>query len=1303
MPLPSISAIVVAAAALLVHAALCLFTERRPLAIGFINIVLAGVIVYMSLSMRAGQLVVATEFGAVLMRGLTTTWLFRIALVCVGLIPGIAWHKIRKLNKEWKSPWVVTVLTGLAVGCWAASRVMLVNPNDPQALQIYGYDVCWPPLVVWLVVCFTGSVLALIEAEPIMVQIMMTGALLTPFASFALHFQDLPDPWGTTTGWQTYAESRAWWLVIERLVFAVTLVATADRITKGESRRRKGIAMVLAATIGIGFALLPDGLRWQLGLLPAVLLLGLLAALFVDELRSPATTAPATPESTEVIGNVSPALPPPRPPNWKQVRDQMEKALPIGRVRAVAISLSLPVMAACLIDFFLCGHLNRTFEVVVLLAFWLVFTERLAFNSLDILGSLIQDGKIRLPLRAPAKKAKDAVWTVLKSSSGAVKNYFGEGTTWMKTVKAVAAPLAVIFLVTVGNEFLNYKKTIIRPFQWAVKENKDDISNQVTAKLINALGRLRSTLSTELIDVERRPSGERQSSVRFMTAISENVDATIVKGDDLSVGGVKIPLNTFLGPLQTLVRGFLGIRTISGSVDETRDGQRYVINANASDGASWREATDPIPDLKAATASGGPKPAANAPPTTSQPASGGQLLCDLDNSDLHDAIDNAVERLAFDISSSDPSYQAAGLTDNWEAFKQFRSGLSAWRCYDSRRDGEDLESAITSFRKAVNLDQHFALAYFRLGTALRERSEPGAAVDAFRTSIAVNPSFVRGALVTAATLYNYQSFYQWRPAIAPLQEMAPDKREEALKIWTSVVDLPANTVSLVDRLSAVAGICQSTYDSITAADTPKGGKVYYVPYFYCSMAAQLADRIPHIDQGSQERQQEAAAIDRIGVSLEAHKSVIRPLDPKAVTWFCFSDLDEPNLESDGSLSDLNLAGSQLTASALAYYRKSLALIPGDTTVRCNEATAELYLTGRTQELDQLGQDPIMHADLAFALAENGSRVAHRTGPPNDDTLRLVSGYYRRAQEEFERAVKRDQRLFDALTGYAFAMWEWDLLKIDGRAREGPSREAELEAERAARDAVRLETNGQSDKLWLATQALAETLLAQGRFQEAEQTLRQIDMTKAKDRRWPNLNETRWDLSEALLCQDGSKGPAEVRTKSLDAIALYDSIRANEEAMEQRPFSWPPESMHPVLRQQACPPAPDAPSDVSWQYTMVAPRYTPGPVCAWSAVSAQVRGQEDTGNGLELRVWGRGTDGIIPISNKRSQSIALNDLQATAKGYYFAQLLDMDKNPVSAVKSFETFPTPKSGTCSKNMITLQFEPANLIDKKNSGAY
>lgn len=1304
------AATIVAVGALLVHAAFCVFTEKRPFAIGFVNSLLAGVILYMSLSMRAGQLVVATEFGAILLRGTWTMWLFRAALVCLALVPGIAWHKIRKLNREWKSPWAATVLMGLLVGCWAATRVTMLDSTSPENLQIYGYDVWWPPLIVWLTICFTGSVLALTEAKPILTQVVTTGALVVPLASFALNFQDLPDPWGHTSYGYTYAGSGLLWLILERASFAVPILAVTYIAFQKDSKKARMAAMGIAALLSVGFAFLPNKARALIGLCPAALLFGVLLARFIElaqKIAGPTELQPAAGEqglpALPAPEAALPAAPAPgRPAMQLRVwRDQVESALPDRLIPAIALSLTLPVMAACLIDFFSIGFLNRTFEFIVLLLAWLVFAERLAYNILDILGSIIKHGKLPPAILHKAQKTLTAFSATLKSGPEAVGKYFSEGGPWLKTVKALAIPILVIFVVTVGNEFLNYGHTVIRPFQWSGMEKKDDISKQVTDELINALGRLRSALSTDLIEAERKPSGEHPADARFLTAISENVDATVVKGDDLAVGGVKIPLSTFFGPLQNLVRGLLGIRTIGGSIDESSDGKRYVINANASDGTSWRRVTEPKPELK----TDAPKAAPKAGDSTADAAAAARATsCVSRDNELHDPIDDTIEKLAFDIASSDASYQAAGLTRNWAAFSEFRSGLTFWDCYDAGRKTEDLESAINSFRAAVELDQHFALAYYRLGTALQERQEPGAAVEAFRTSIAVNPSFIRGALVEATTLYNYQTYYPWRPAIAPPPQPVWERRDEALKIWTSLVDLPASSVSLSELLSAYAGICQYNYDWFTempgAAEDDGVGKVFYIPYFYCSAAALLAARIPEADRDSQERQQESTVLSTIGSSLDVHRGREHTFEKERLPWFCNPNLAESELNADGSLPRFYLAGSERTRWSLDYYRRSLALVSDDPAVRCNLATARLYLTENTKEMSPLSRDAAVHLNLAFALAEKGDREAYREDTRSEDQLRIVSGYYHRAQAEFDAATSLDPRLTDALTGFPFMVWQWQLLRLDGRAATGPSREAALRAEQAAREAIRLtEGEKKGDTRWMATASLAEILLAQGRFREAEKTIQKMNLAGNDIKNWPGLNEARWDLAQVYLCQSQETKAGAERSRLLrGAVNLYGQIRESEQSQEHRPFSRLGQALHPLARQQACPSSPTADSNQQWSYTMAAPVYAPAPACAWSGVFTEVRPSEKATDNLKVHVWGGGTDEVTPVSVKTPHTIALRDPEATGNDYYFAQLVDAAGNPVSAVASFETFAAPKSGACSKNLVKLRFDPVAPGNKK-----
>src|SRR5947207_15535834 len=91
------------ALALFLQPCSCFFTKKRPLSIGFLNLFLATLVIFVSVSVLTANLVVASDLGAIMVGGNSMAWLLRVALVVAAMVPGLCWYRIRTLN-GWPFP-----------------------------------------------------------------------------------------------------------------------------------------------------------------------------------------------------------------------------------------------------------------------------------------------------------------------------------------------------------------------------------------------------------------------------------------------------------------------------------------------------------------------------------------------------------------------------------------------------------------------------------------------------------------------------------------------------------------------------------------------------------------------------------------------------------------------------------------------------------------------------------------------------------------------------------------------------------------------------------------------------------------------------------------------------------------------------------------------------------------------------------------------------------------------------------------------------------------------------------------------
>jgi tetratricopeptide (TPR) repeat protein len=1287
--------------ALTLQASSCFFKSERPLSMGALDIILAALVIFLCISLLTGQMVLASEFGTIMVSGMTMTWLLRIALIITALVPALCWYRIRILN-GWRLSLAVFVLPAFLIGICAACRVLLLNPSDLPALRVYQYDIWWPPMVAWFVVCFSGSVLALIKARSMLMGVALSAALGVAIAIFALHHQDLADP-----------RCRPVWNILERGSFVTAAIILTKVATESLGKKLRIAICAVAALSASVFAILPDdrrapgsvniyipdGFRTVVSLVPlALLVVGLVVAI-VEQLPNllkpqPADGSVLSPTETQ--------------------RGYAAKIFRFDRASGFVLSISLPVIGLCVTDLFALGYLNRAIDALVIFTLWMFFAERLAEGALDNLPKLVMNGVLQLTI---LKRGWSLLVSKLSKVGPSAKSFitFAVGgsessataKTFFATLTTIIFAVAALIVLTAIDEVSNYQKTIVKGFHSVagIDANNDIAAGISSEALINALGRLRRDLRPEILMAQRSSSSEHPMDVRLLKAgaDSSSVENAVAKSDELKIGGIAFPVTYFVSPIQHLIRSILGTREINATVQRSSTGS-YIVLANSSNGDTWLEFSEVPPknttgDNKEATVATAGSALTGASPRYKDDTRAHK--CPL-WSRHQDIASELIDRLAFDVASSDPAFIAAGLTKNPEAFDYFRAGLRRWQAYERSQDdkeSEELKLAAGCFRQAVELDKHFALAFYRLGLAMQRSNKPGAAVDAFRASVASNPEFISAAATEAWTLFDFNAYYATQTAGFPPLAPVASKRDQALKMWATLAALPSSSISLSEKRSAYYGLCSYYISSVQDGDAGPDGNLYYVPYFFCSRARALFTRLTaNARQDPDERNLEAVVLSALGVALESHRGQFRYVQPEQLpgAWSCdASAIDPADLKPDGKISRLRLFGSATSHAALRYYQDSLALVPLDEVVRCDEAGASAFTNADMSTMKYLGSDAGAHLAVAQSLI-NSARESAFEGSPE-----LASGYYHRALGEFDRSADLDPEFIDALNGYGYAYWEWWTNWRRARTSMPPTPEVSYKAEHYAREGLRIahlrstaEDHLGFDEMMIED-SLGEVLLAQGRVTEAIEHLRHV---ATKESTWQGLAETKWDFAQAEICaaQEATK-TSEKMDLLQSAMSQFVNIRAAEQDREFQPFTTADDALDPLLWAPTCPSRPDKTEGKEFPFGLQARSYQPGPSCVWSGVVARMS-DSTLQNAVYLHLWGGGIDRRISVEPGRQQSILLEAPPKSRAEYFFAQLEDAAGQTLSKVNILDTFENPKNGDCSKNWITLVYAPEQKADTK-----
>jgi len=645
-------------------------------------------------------------------------------------------------------------------------------------------------------------------------------------------------------------------------------------------------------------------------------------------------------------------------------------------------------------------------------------------------------------------KAGETVRNGITKTGERLGKIFSLPTHWTAIIKL----LVLVILLVALNEIQNRGKTIIQPFQAVGFVDSAALMNSADDRLINDLSILNQQLQP--IIIFPTSSGIVKKRIDYVQAGNiSSFEAALNNSGEFELGAVKIPANVLISPVQGLVRPWLGVRLVNGSVISNRDG--FVLLVNASDGGTWIAQPVPTPGI------------------------------DLQQ-ELRQELPDLVEEIAFLMLSSEESLQNYGLTRNWQAFRFFRNGLESIQSYQSKHDYDALESGIQDFRNATLEDPNFALAYYRLGLALQQNRQPWQAEDALRTGLALSPESVPLKNALAYHLYFFDSYAPLYPSVLHAPEklsddMKRDKKSQAGRLWHEIVNLPNSRVLPADRASAYLGLCNAALD---------GGQ-RYIAYFYCFKSHTLLERLPQDQQSLDKiRQADASALNNLGVIIYGKGfSKKRTIEG----WVC----------SGGAKNDFLYDPAYVNA-ALRYYQKALELQPQDSVIRCNAAIAALLLD-QGQRMSELKQSAQAHYGLGSKYLDQAMKELKDATSP--------SPYYKQALMEYKKAIDLNPTYHEALNGFAHAYWvfrlRWTRESPDTLGIDHLDNLAAYYADKALRLA-KMQNNDYLEVLYGSTKA--EISIANGDFQNARAILLEHEIPDSYI-----FDEVRWNFAQNSLC------------------------------------------------------------------------------------------------------------------------------------------------------------------------------------------
>ena len=262
---------------------------------------------------------------------------------------------------------------------------------DVDAIRIFWYDLWWPPLLLWIVVCLIASAFAEARIERWSHRILGGAAVVIAMAAYAESRPAFSDP----------EAAQIWKLVLFLLPVMwgfATWIALPQRFLEATMSRRVSKVAVSLAAGGLG-ALFVVLVRVDAQSLDAGGFSGVFAVLAQsanERLRAPGVppaVALAWPLLMGLVrfGSV-----------WNYLRVRVVP--PVGGVRQLSLLLCIAAITACLAELFYVAVVSPAIPLTAFLAAWVWLTELLFPGILtrtwhDLLNGTREQSSLRAPER----------------------------------------------------------------------------------------------------------------------------------------------------------------------------------------------------------------------------------------------------------------------------------------------------------------------------------------------------------------------------------------------------------------------------------------------------------------------------------------------------------------------------------------------------------------------------------------------------------------------------------------------------------------------------------------------------------------------------------------------------------------------------------------------------------------------------------------------------------------------------------------------------------------------------------------
>jgi len=1152
------------AAALFVQGAMCLLRKDRLNPVGILNLLLATVGGFFCFSLRSGAIICSSELGILFTQGTWTTRLARMAIALLCICGGLCWLSTRAVRcraQGWRFKTAI-LLIGLAIGAtaWFQFAVIEGDVHLTVPLEVRYYSL-WSFPLLWLLVCFSESILVLLNGKAVWDQIWSPALVIAPVALYGLGWQEIADPFTSAP------LMRLLWIGTAFLAFPLAIGMSVWKwLHRVPSVVRWLIGGLVAAAAAVTLAYagrsIDDQTGYQTPFLPLLGLWTVVAAvdaiiqvvLITRSVRA-ARAAYAPAHNDIALAAFQHWEARGRPPGSSEEDwEYAIRTLPAHRQAELytpfVLAAVLGVVGLAVFDLFFLSVFAPGLDLLIAFAAWFTLTEFYARGAVS---------RIPLWLLKLSRLAEPGIASGLKKAGGWIVSWgrpaappasddSAKTSTWAQTLKSAfknaLGILAAVVLLVVGSEVFNYGNTVVEPF---TNPGDERLGTQLAQSIVVDLNRIWSDFpeSVSLTGHEKdRPQqgGRGEPSPNITIGSGENSLGTAISGgNDVSLLGVKIPLGSIAAVVQGPVRRLFRVDQITGGLfpAESADGKTHFrAVAMSNRGAIW--SADDFPAAQSA----------DCPAQDKEP------------------VETLAWRIALRIAADASD---SGITQSEAAFQEFDQGIQHARRYELDGQWGELEQAISCFQGAIASDQTFAEARYRLALTLQKSGQPLRAADALLGLSRDKPGYVKGVLKRADIIYNLT--YPSGPAVAPPISV-PDASGEAELLLHEVAEQNSDATP-VERRTAYIGLCLCRLDADRGMvknkrleSIPRTG--FYLPYYYCKRAEALrATAMPLFQQDGEAATLEAGVMNMLGNCLWIHNQRLRTGTSDSVTsgLYCEGpdaiDVSSPDLRTSVPLLSWT---SPIGFYSIPYYAAAMRLAPDDTTFACNHASAELRLTADTRPMRALRRDSAQQFAIGnlFESAAVNAPASHPDRAPEWAAL-----YFDLAVQNFESAVGLNPGSTDALNAYADGIWQWSLLALR-RKVQGPTSEQLSTAEKHIRQALLyLSLRADIEQVTYLETTLAEVLLAEGKPEEAGKELAQLD---GKVSRSPGAIEYYWARAQASVCAAKLQpDSAEAYMKQADnAVA---SLQFIENSSEFKPFASHPEKLEKANMERNCfPPA-----------------------------------------------------------------------------------------------------------------------------------